>query len=123
MHPTGRGRYSATFPAFHRRGVQFGTESRSRFCDLRSRSCDSNDEFATLVELAGGRLLRHSEPPDRDVGLEVVLALDRRFRQPAHHRQLADVREGVGDRSLEQPLGRRREGVPGSQIGVNLWQQ
>src|SRR6185295_10090112 len=58
------------------------------------------------VELPPRRGLLGADAAGGDVGLEVVLAAHGRAGQPAEHGELADVREGVGDRPLEELLRR-----------------
>src|SRR3954468_15997355 len=52
------------------------------------------------------RLLR-TDPAGDDVGAVVVLAAHRSASEPPEQRQLADMGERVGNRTLEDPLGRR----------------
>src|SRR5438093_6843865 len=64
-----------------------------------------------LIELILGlrRHLVRADAPDRDVRAEVVLAPHRSAREPAQHRELSGVGEGVGDRTLEELLRRIAE--------------
>src|SRR4051794_30650855 len=59
------------------------------------------------VELTTRRRLLRSEAARDDVRAVVVLAAHRRAGGAAQHHQLADVRERVGNRALEDPFGRR----------------
>src|SRR5689334_17872390 len=54
------------------------------------------------------RLLR-ADASGHDVRLEIVLAGDRRAVESAEHGELSAVRDGVGDRALEQLLFLARE--------------
>ena len=68
------------------------------------RDAPSAERPGRLVKLStGGRLLR-AEAPGRDVRLEVVLPADRRPRHPAQQGDLADVGQGIRERSLEELL-------------------
>ena len=61
------------------------------------------------VEFDLRRCLVRADAAGRDLGDEVVFAADRCAGQQAERGKLADVREGVGQRALEQLLGRAAE--------------
>ena len=61
-----------------------------------------------------GRLIG-TGPARNDIGAEVVFPSHRRTRDPAHDRELADMRERVRDRSLAEPPGRCAGGDSGSE--------
>src|SRR5262249_30874268 len=67
-------------------------------------------------ELPFGRRLIRRDPPRLDVRHKIVLALDGCTGGAAHDRELADVRERVGDGSLKEVLFRAvtqsRRGLP-----------
>src|SRR6516162_9947450 len=72
------------------------------------------------VELVAriGRGLLDPHPPDLDVGARVVLAFHLVARQPAQHRQLAGVGEGVGDATLEHARRLPADRRPRGEVGV-----
>src|SRR5262249_62252332 len=61
------------------------------------------------IELAARRGLLGAYSTRDDVGARVVLAFHLRAREAAKHRELADVRQRIGDRALKDLLGRRGE--------------
>src|SRR5438034_142671 len=65
------------------------------------------------------RLLRADAAGD-DVRLEIVLARDRRAGEAAEHRELAAVRDRIGDRALEELLLVAREGSVGREKVVEF---
>src|ERR1700741_2880363 len=70
-----------------------------------ARSVATKEAPRTSVELDARRRLRGAERPRGDGGCRIVLALDRPAGEPAEHRQLAGVRQRIGNRALEQALG------------------
>src|ERR1700683_1684383 len=60
--------------------------------------------------------------PGRDIRLEIILAANRRTGQAAQNRQLAHVRECVGDGSLEQLLSRSLQRLVRRQVRVKSFQ-
>src|SRR5262249_4844346 len=72
---------------------------------LRRITKPSWTSLHSSVELPSGWRLRRPPPAGDDVGAGVVLGLDFRAGQAAQHRELADVRQRVGDRALEDALG------------------
>src|SRR5215467_6575028 len=56
------------------------------------------------LEFALGRGLVCTDFPSCDVGHEIILAFHRYPGHPPQHRELSDVRQRVGDRTLKQLL-------------------
>src|SRR5450755_1629186 len=73
---------------------------------------------ASSVELAPGRLLAFPDPARGDVRAEVVFALDRRPGEAPQHRDLPDVRERIGNRTLKDFRGRKSERRVGREARV-----
>src|SRR5205814_5435753 len=81
-------------PAFRRKPARCRTTRRSR---------EPGDVvLESLFLRRSWHLLRYA---DGDFGLEEVFAGDGGACQAAKHRDLTDVRERVGDRSLKEPFG------------------
>ena len=58
--------------------------------------------FGPLVEFEGGGGLGGGSEAGCDAGLVVVFATDLGTRQTAHHRDLTNMSEGIGDGALEE---------------------
>src|SRR5258705_2335842 len=63
----------------------------------------------TLVELPARRRLLGADASGHDLGARIVFALHVRAGKPPQHRELADMRERVGDRTLKELLRRRSQ--------------
>src|SRR6516225_9944384 len=70
------------------------------------------------LHLRVGRHLLQPDAASLDVGLRVVLALHLVAREPAQHRQLAGVRERVGDAALEHAPHLPLDRLAGGEVGV-----
>ena len=71
--------------------------------DLMDQS-SSFSRARVAIELATGRSLLDSRTTDLNIGTSITLGTHRRTGRSPHHRELADVCERVGERSLDELL-------------------
>src|ERR1043165_1435570 len=75
------------------------------------------------LELGSRRGLLRADAPGGDVRLVIVFAANRRVRETAQHRDLSDVRQRVGNRTLKQPLCADCKRRVGPQVVVEFLQR
>ena len=84
---------------------------------------DSDRGANRSIELAARRSLIQPHPPDSDVGAMVIFTLHRATGHASQHRDLAHVRQSVGDGTLEQLLRGFSERGIRSQISVESFER